>query len=368
MAGSLFVDIRHRLSRMSLRARLELGGETLALVGPSGAGKSSLLKAIAGLIRPEEGRISFRGEPWFEGASGVHVPPERRAVGMVFQDLALFPHLTVLDNVAFGVVARLPARTDGEPRRSGRVDARSRAGELLEWFGIGYLARARPRSLSGGEAQRVAVARAVAAEPVLLLLDEPLSALDPQTKARVSIDLWNHLRQLGLPTIVVSHDFADVVGLADRVAVMEDGRIVQAGRSHDLLEGPITPFVAALTGVNFFPGVAAQRGELTEIRSTEGDVIFLSTEPATGAVGVVVFPWEVALSTHGPEGSALNRLAGPVRRVAGVGNRVRITVGSHPAVVAELTDESLRRLGIAPGVAVVASWKATGTRLVPRPA
>jgi len=366
LAGNLLVDIHHRLSRLSLRARLELGGEALALVGPSGAGKSSLLKVIAGLIRPDEGRISFRGESWFDGDSGVHVPPERRAAGMVFQDLALFPHLTVLDNVAFGIAARRPAGAD-RGRRSRRAEARSRAAELLDWFGIGYLARARPRSLSGGEAQRVAVARAVAPEPELLLLDEPLSALDPQTKARVSIDLWGHLKELGLPTIIVSHDFADVVGLADRVAVMEDGRIVQAGRSHDLLEGPSTPFVAALTGVNFFPGVAARRGDLTEIHSTEGEAVFLSTEAATGTVGVVVFPWEVALSTHPAEGSALNRLTGPVRRVAGVGNRVRITVGSHPSVVAELTDESLHRLGIAPGVVVVASWKATGTRLVPRP-
>jgi ABC-type molybdate transport system ATPase subunit len=129
----------------------------------------------------------------------------------------------------------------------------------------------------------------------------------------------------------------------------------------------VTPFVAALTGVNFFPGIAVPRGDLTEIRSTEGSAVFVSTESATGPVGVVVFPWEVALSSRTPEGSALNRLGGPVRRVAGVGNRVRITVGSVPTVVAELTDESLHRLGIAPGVDVVASWKATGTRLVPRP-
>jgi molybdate transport system ATP-binding protein len=368
MAEALVVDIRHGLSRLRLRARLEVGRETLALVGPSGAGKSSLLKAIAGLVRPEEGRIFFGGERWFDGASGVDLPPERRAVGMVFQDLALFPHLTVLDNVAYGIVARRPMRPNGGHRRSRRADRRRRATELLEWFGIGDLAGARPRSLSGGEAQRVAVARAVAAEPLVLLLDEPLSALDPQTKARVSMDLWSHLRELGLATIVVSHEFADVVGLADRVAVMEDGRIVQAGKSHDLLEGPVTPFVAALTGVNFFPGVATPRGDLTEIRSAEGGSVFLSTEPALGPVGVVVFPWEVALSTHAPEGSALNQLAGPVRRVSAVGNRVRITVGSHPTVVAELTDQSLHRLGIAPGVAVVASWKATGTRLVPRPA
>ena len=357
MARTLFVDIHHRLNRLSLRARLDLGEETVALVGPSGAGKSTLLRAVAGLIRPEEGEITFRGKSWFDWRRGLHVPPEGRSIGLVFQDLALFPHLTVLENVAFG------SRRDGGPRtRSYR-----RAAETLEQFGIEHLARARPRSLSGGEAQRVAMARAVASQPVMLLLDEPLAALDPQTKARVSVDLWSHLKALDLPTVVVSHDFADVVGLADRVAVMEDGRIVQAGRSHDLLEGPASPFVAALTGVNFFPGVASPRGELTEIRSVEGEATFLSTESAAGPVGAVVFPWEVSLSMQAPEGSALNRLAGPVRRITGVGNRVRITVGSTPAVVAELTDESLHRLGIAPGVSVVASWKATATRLVPRP-
>jgi ABC-type sulfate/molybdate transport systems ATPase subunit len=366
MAGTLLIDIRHRLSRLSLRARLQLGEETLALVGPSGAGKSSLLKAIAGLIRPQEGRIRFRDEPWFDAMSGLHVSPESRAVGVVFQDLALFPHLTVLENVAYGCRSRPSDSVDARVRTS-RVEGRRRAAETLERFGIEHLARTRPRSLSGGEAQRVAVARAVAAEPVVLLLDEPLSALDPQTKARVGADLWGHLKTLGLPTIVVSHDFADVVGLADRVAVMEDGRIVQAGMSRDLLEGPVTPFVAALTGVNFFPGVAVPRDNLTEVRSTEGNAIFLSTEPAVGPVGAVVFPWEVALSMHAPEGSALNRLAGPVRRVSGIGNRVRITVGSEPVVVAELTDESIHRMGIAAGVTVVASWKATGTRLVPRP-
>jgi ABC-type sulfate/molybdate transport systems ATPase subunit len=366
MAGNLLVDIRHRLSRLSLRARIELGQESLALVGPSGAGKSSLLKAIAGLIRPEAGRISFRDEAWFDAATGLHVPPEGRGVGVVFQDLALFPHLSVLDNVAFGCSAGRSGRGTGGPPPS-RSDRRRKAAGMLERFGLEHLARARPRALSGGEAQRVAVTRAVAADPVVLLLDEPLSALDPQTKARVSVELWNHLKDFALPTIVVSHDFSDVVGLAERVAVMEDGRIVQAGESHSLLEGPVTPFVAALTGVNFFPGVATPRGDLTEIRSTEGSAVFLSTEPATGPVGVVVFPWDVALSGRAPEGSALNRLGGPVRRVVGVGNRVRITVGSVPTVVAELTDESLHRLGIAPGVDVVASWKATGTRLVPRP-
>jgi molybdate transport system ATP-binding protein len=202
----------------------------------------------------------------------------------------------------------------------------------------------------------------------VLLLDEPVSSLDAATKAGVAAELSGHLRSLALPTILVSHDFADVVGLTDRIAVMEAGRVVQTGTGHELLEAPVSPFVAALTGVNFFQGVARRRGGLTEVvHSSSGQARFLSTDPGEGPVGVAVLPWEVALSLGRPEGSALNALAGPVSRVTGVGNRMRVTVASLPPVVAEVTDESVHRMGLAPGVPVVASWKATGTRLVPMP-
>jgi molybdate transport system ATP-binding protein len=165
----------------------------------------------------------------------------------------------------------------------------------------------------------------------------------------------------------VSHDFADVVGLAGRIAVMEDGRIVQLGSAADLLQAPVSPFVAALTGVNYFAGVAVGHGDVTEVRSSlaESEAVFLSTDGATGPVGVVVYPWDVALSTAPLDGSQRNALSGPVSRITGVGNRVRVTVASRPVIVAEVTDEAVRALGIAPGKSVVASWKATGTRLVP---
>jgi molybdate transport system ATP-binding protein len=335
------------LSRLDLAVELAMKRETLALVGPSGAGKTSALRAIAGLRHVREGRIAFAGATWVDTARGIDLPSERRRVGMVFQEGALFPHLTVAGNVRFG-------------RRRGRVD------DVLERFGIRELASAHPRDLSGGERQRVALARAVASDPVLLLLDEPVSSLDAATKAAVSAELLAHLRALGLPAILVSHDFGDVLGMADRIAVMEAGRIVQVGSGRELLEAPASPFVAALTGVNFFDGVARRRGELTEVHAPGGGARFLSTDPADGPVGVAVPPWEVALSLSRPEGSALNALAGAVRRIAGVGNRVRVTVGSDPPVVAEVTDESVHRMGLAPGVRVVATWKATGTRLVPR--
>jgi molybdate transport system ATP-binding protein len=335
------------LSRLDLAVELAVGREALALVGPSGAGKTSAVRAIAGLRRVREGRIAFAGAPWVDTARGIDVPSERRHVGMVFQEGALFPHLTVAGNVRFG-------------RGHGPID------DVLERFGIRELASAHPRDLSGGERQRVALARAVASDPVLLLLDEPVASLDAATKASISAELLTHLRALGLPAILVSHDFGDVLGMADRIAVMEDGRVVQVGSGRELLEAPASPFVAALTGVNFFDGLARRRGELTEVLAPGGAARFLSTDIADGPVGVAVPPWEVALSLSRPEGSALNALAGAVRRIAGVGNRVRVTVGSDPPVVAELTDESVHRMGLAPGVQVVATWKATGTRLVPR--
>ena len=351
MDPRLRADLHLRLTRLDLRARLEVGDEVLALVGPSGAGKTSLLRAIAGLLRQAEGRVAFGGEVWLDTAAGVARLPEKRPVGLVFQQLALFPHLTVERNVAYGLRGR---------RNRAGVDG------LLERLRIAHLAGARPPQLSGGERQRTALARALAREPKVLLLDEPLSALDPETKGRVAAELEDHLRALSLPTVLVSHDFSDVVGLADRVAVLEGGRIVQSGTGADLLEAPASSFVAAFTGVNYLAGVAVRRGELTEVHASGGPATFLSTDPRTGPVAAVVYPWEVALSPHATEGSALNALAGPVRRVAGVGNRVRVTVGSQPVVVAELTTESAHRMGLSVGVPVVASWKATGTRLVAR--
>ena len=354
-ADGLSVDVEARLSRLVVQSALELPGGTLGLIGPSGAGKSTVLRAVAGLLRPDRGRIELAGRTLFDSEAGIDLPPEDRHIGVVFQDYALFPHLTVSGNVAYGL------RAAGV----GRHDAARRSAETLGRFGMESLAGVRPASLSGGERQRVALARAVVTEPDALLLDEPLSALDAATRGSVATELAGHLGELGLPTILVSHDFQDVVGLADRIAVMEGGRVVQSGTAAELLESPASQFVAAFTGVNFFHGTAGPHGELTAIASSDGDATFLSTDGASGRVGVVVYPWEVAISKDAPDGSALNTLVGPVRRMAVVGNRVRVTVGSRPPVVAEITEESAARLGLGPGVPVVATWKATGTRLVP---
>src|SRR5438445_3854311 len=231
MEPALDVALRHGLRCFDLDVELAVGGETLALVGPSGAGKTSVLRSIAGLLRPRFGRIRHRGNPWLDTEREVDVPPDRRRVGLVFQEGALFPHLSVAGNLEFAM------RRSGEPRRA----RRRRVSGLLARFGIGDLAGARTDELSGGERQRVALARAVASDPVALLLDEPLSALDPETKSIVSTELWRHLEDLSLPTVLVSHDFADFLGPGRRIALMESGRIVQTGTGRELLEAPASP-------------------------------------------------------------------------------------------------------------------------------
>jgi molybdate transport system ATP-binding protein len=339
---SLHVNLVHRLRSFRLELDLELGRETVALVGPSGAGKTSVLRAIAGLLRPERGRVALGDELWFDSEAGVHLPPERRSVGLVFQEYALFPHMTVAENVAYG-------------GRDGVVD-------LLDSLGIGALAGARPGELSGGERQRVALARALARRPAVLLLDEPLTALDSHTRGRVRAELGDLLARLRLPTLLVTHEFQDAAALAPRVGVLVEGRIVQAGSPADLVATPASPFVADFTGGNLLRGVArpGERG-LTEVTLADGGRIF-STDPLEGHVGAVVYPWEIAIAREAPVDSAQNHVAGPIASMVPVANRVRVRIGP---LTAEVTAASAERLGLRPGELVVASFKATGTRLVP---
>ena len=339
---SLSLDLSHPLRSFRLEVELEVGCETVALVGPSGAGKSSILRAIAGLLEPERGRVAHGTAVWTDTARGVHLPPERRSVGLVFQEYALFPHLDVRRNVAFG--------------GRGRVD------ELLRRFRISQLAAARPGALSGGERQRVALARALARDPAVLLLDEPLSALDAHTRAAVRAELGELLADLQLPTLLVTHDFEDAAALADRVGVIVHGRILQLGRPDELVAAPADGFVASFTGANLLPGTARRGPDgLTEIVLDSGDVA-LSTDAASGRVGLAVYPWEIALARGPTDDSATNHVQGEVRSLVVLGNRVRVRVGP---LTAEVTAASADRLGVAEGERVVASFKATATRLVP---
>jgi molybdate transport system ATP-binding protein len=339
---TLNVALNHPLRSFRLSVALELGRETLALVGPSGAGKSSVLRAIAGLLRPERGRVALGRDAWLDTDAGIDVPPERRSVGLVFQEYALFPHLDVRRNVAFG--------------------GRERVDELLERFRIAHLADARPGDLSGGERQRVALARALARDPRVLLLDEPLSALDAHTRSAVRGELAELLGELRLPTLVVTHDFEDAAALADRVGVIVEGRILQLGPAAELLARPADPFVASFTGANLLHGTARAGADgLTEVVLDAGGSAW-STDAGVGRVGLAVYPWDIALARSDPGDSAINHVRGDVGSLVTLGNRVRVRVGP---LTAEVTAASAQRLGLAEGEPVVASFKATAARLVP---
>jgi molybdate transport system ATP-binding protein len=337
----LTIDVPLRAFRVALE--LAVGRETVALVGPSGAGKTTVLRAIAGLVKPERGRIELDGDLLFDAEAGVDLPPERRRVGFVFQEYALFPHMTVEQNVAYG--------------------GRERVAELLERLRIGHLAGAHPDQLSGGERQRVGLARALARNPGVLLLDEPLSALDAHTRAGVRGEMHELLGSLALPTLLVTHDYEDAAALADRVGVLVGGRLLQIGEPAELVSSPADPFVASFTGGNLLHGEATpgERG-LTNVQLADG-VTIVSTDEGLGPVGVVVHPWEISLSRERiAGGSALNHVTGEVASVVPLGNRTRVRVG---ALTAEVTALSLEQLDLKPGETVHATFKATATRLVP---
>ena len=319
---------------------LEIEG-TVALVGPSGAGKTSVLRAVAGLVRPSPGRIALDDDVWFDAERKLFRGPAERRVGLVFQEYALFPHMSVRQNVAYG--------------------GRERVDEYLERFRISHLAKARPTELSGGERQRVALARALARDPGVLLLDEPLAALDTHTKAAVRGELQELLREFGLPTLLVTHDYEDAASLADQVGVIIDGRLRQFGPPQELVASPADVFVASFTGANVIRGIARpSEGELTLIELESGDLVY-STDEGAGPVGVVVYPWEVSVGHVRTADSAMNVIEGEVRSIVHVGNRVRVKIGP---VAAEVTEPSWNKLALELGGRAVVSFKATGTRLV----
>jgi molybdate transport system ATP-binding protein len=351
----LRAEARTRLGALELDVALEVSaGECLALAGPSGAGKTSVLRIAAGLVRPERGLVEANGEVWLDTERGIDVPPERRRCGYVFQEYALFPHLNAWQNVAY------PLR--GMPR----AQRRERAHELLGRFGLGALAEAQPRTLSGGERQRVAVARALARKPEVLLLDEPLSALDARTRASASRELAAVLRDVEVPALLVTHDFAEAAQLGDRVGVIDGGRVVQEGTPSELAAAPRSAFVADFTGAVVLTGVA-ERGPdgLTEVTLDGGGKV-TSTDVFEGRVAVSVYPWEIAIEPAGEpaHGSTQNRIPAEVVSVTSVGNRVRLGLTGPQPMAAEITRPAAQALDLRTGSRVTASWKAAATRLV----
>jgi molybdate transport system ATP-binding protein len=351
----LRVEAETRLGGLELTVALEVAaGECLALAGPSGAGKTSVLRVVAGLLRPERGRVVAGDATWLDTSSGIDVPPERRRCGYVFQEYALFPHLSAWQNVAY------PLR--GVPR----ADRRRRAVELLDRFGLGAQADDRPATLSGGERQRVALARVLARDPGVLLLDEPLSALDARTRARAARELAAVLRDLEVPALLVTHDFAEAAQLGDRVGVIDAGRIVQEGTPTELAASPRSAFVADFTGAVVLTGRAGPGEDgLTRVELDGGGAI-TSTDAGAGEVAVSVYPWEIAIepASEAPHGSTQNRVTAEIVSITTVGNRVRLGLAGPQPLAAEITTTAAERLGLRAGDRVTATWKATATRLV----
>lgn len=324
-------------------------GEAVVLLGPNGAGKTTTLRVLAGLTPRGNSRVVVDGET-LDDAGRVHVPPEHRPIGVVFQDYLLFPHLTALDNVAFGLRAR----------GMSKAGARDHAGIWLERVGLASHARAKPRTLSGGQAQRVALARALAAAPRLLLLDEPLAALDAGTREDMRSDLHRHLAHYDGSTVLVTHDPLDAMVLADRVAVVEEGRLVQQGSPAEVARHPRTDYVARLVGLNLYRGQADRH----RVRLHNGAELTVAN-PASGRVFVAFPPSAVALHTSPPHGSPRNTWAGRVAGVERHRDTVRVSVDGTIPVLADVTTAAVSELGLLPGAEVWVAVKATETRAYP---
>ena len=347
---SLRADVRVRLGAFELRAAVEgAAGETIAILGPNGAGKTTLLRALAGLIPLADGRVVLGSTVLEDAATDRHVPPERRPIGVVFQDYLLFPHLSALENVAFG------------PRCKGLAAADARAREWLARMRLAERAAARPAQLSGGEAQRVALARALAVTPDLLLLDEPLAALDVGTRAEIRRDLHAVLRSFGGVCVLVTHDPLDALTLGDRLVVLEQGRVVQSGAAAEITARPRSRWVADLVGVNLLAG-DAERGRIR----LEGGGTLDAPDADGGPVFVVVHPRAVVLHRERPEGTARNVWAARIDFVDVGGSRVRVQVAGTPSIVAEVTPAAVAELALRPGLAVWVAVKATEIAVYPR--
>jgi molybdate transport system ATP-binding protein len=326
-------------------------GETVVLLGPNGAGKTTVLRAIAGLMPVESGHVVLDGQVLDDPRTGAWTPPERRSVGYMFQDHALFPHLSALENVAFGLRAR----------RVRHREARDRAQAWLERVGVGTHAAARPRALSGGQAQRVALARALAPEPRALLLDEPLAALDATGRVATRRELRRHLAAHDGVRLVVTHDPVDAMTLGDRVVVLEAGRVVQAGPLADLRARPRSRYVADLVGVNLYRGSADGHGT---VHVPDHGELVAATE-AVGEVFAVVPPSAVSLYRSEPKGTPRNVVDGTVEHLDVEGDRVRVLVAGAVPVTAEVTPAAVAELDLTPGTPVWASIKATEITVYP---
>jgi molybdate transport system ATP-binding protein len=334
-----------------LSASLSVGpGEVVALLGPNGAGKTTALRVLAGLVPLTEGSVRIAGSTMDDPGTGIFVPAHRRSIGVVFQDYLLFPHLTARDNVAFG------------PRSHGatRAEAHAIADRWLSRVGLPDLARRKPRQLSGGQAQRVALARALAVDPALLLLDEPLAALDARTRLETRAQLHHHLAEHQGGTLLVTHDPLDALVLADRLVILEDGRVVQDGDAAAITARPRTDYVARLVGLNLYRGKGSGRA----VTLANGFAIAVD-DTVDGDAFVAFPPSAVALHRDRPDGSPRNTWHATVAGIQRHGDNVRVELAGPLPAAADVTPAAVAQLHLEAGQSVWAAVKATETRAYP---
>jgi molybdenum ABC transporter, ATP-binding protein len=355
----LEMAVRHRLGEFILDAELVCGRGPLVIIGPSGAGKSASLRAIAGVLRPDAGRIAVNGRLLLDVERGIDVPPQSRRVGYVPQDYALFPHLSVEGNIGFGL------------RGLGHDERRRRVAEMIALTGLGEQVALRPKQLSGGQRQRAALARALVVRPDVLLLDEPFAALDAPTRASLLEDVRSLIVRTETATVFVTHDRNEALRLGDTIAVMIGGRVRQAGSPAEVFGTPVDEEVAAFVGVETIaPGRVRSVDGGVAVVDVGGQTVEGGTEGIAGAdVLVCLRPEDVTLSAAGvdaPATSARNRLRGRVVRVTPSGPYVHVEVDAGFTLVALITKQSLEELALKPGSEVVATFKASAVHLIRR--
>ena len=356
----LTAQIGLRRGDFSLDVAFEVGaGETVALLGPNGAGKSTLVEALAGLVPIDTGEVRVAGEVWERPEGGFRLSPQQRSVGVMFQGLRLFPAVSVLDNVAYGLRAQGIARDE----------SRSRAQKLLGHFDVGGLAARVPPTLSGGQAQRVALARALAVEPALLLLDEPMSALDVENRVEARRTLRRALDEFAGAKLVITHEPLEAMALADRLIIIEGGRIVQTGTPAEIRNRPRSQYTASLVGLNLISGIIVTREGHMLIDTGKGDLAIAGhggLDPGT-TVRATIHPRAITLATQDarPSSSARNVIDAKVAGIELIGDRVRVLLDARPPLTAEVTVEALDELNLKRSQHVWAIVKATQVDVYP---
>ena len=347
------LDARVHLSRGTIEVDVSLlaePGQVIGILGPNGGGKTTTVLALAGVIPLDDGHVRVGGQVWEDGHRTL--APEERAVGLMLADSLLFPHLRVLDNVAYG------------PRSRGvdRHRARGRARTELARVGLADRAESKPQELSSGQQARVALARALATDPALLLLDEPLAALDPDTRARTRSDLAARLAAYDGVTVLVTHDPLDALTLADHLVFVEDGRVTQTGTPAEVLSEPRSAYVGTVVGLNLY---AAQGDSHGHVHPTDGGLI-VTTSPTEGPVWATIPPNAVSLHRQTPEGSPRNAWRLRIASVTMQGQSARVGLVGELSLTAEVTLESVTALGLHVGDELWAAVKATEVRTYPR--